>query len=155
MSAGTLGGTGILTVTSATVGAGSTLAPGATLGALTLNTTSGLTLNGNLTIGVAGSGDTSLSTNGLLTLSGATLTVNGTLNGTSNYDIANYGTLSGTFTGYTAPTGYTLNYAGNSFGTSDIELDVTAVPEPSTWVGAMLALLAGAFVGFRRKVRGA
>ena len=109
-----------------------------------------------MTIGVQSGGvGTSLTTNGgLLTLgSSATLTINGTPDGASNYDIANYTTLSGTFAGFTAPAGYSINYAGTNFGASDIELDVAAVPEPSTWVGAVLAALAGAAVRFRRKVK--
>ena len=159
-SGGTLGGMGMLTVTSATVSAGGILAPGATAGAttgaLTLNTTTGLTLGGNLTVGVLGSSDTFLVTNGLLTLSsGATLTLNGTLNGTSNYNIATYGTLTpgSTFTGFTAPAGYAINYAGTSFGAADIELDVVAVPEPSTWAGAMLLILGAFGIKLRRKLR--
>ena len=150
----TLGGTGMLTVTSANVVGSLTpgAAVGATTGALTLNTTNGLTLSGGLVIGISGAGGTSISTNNLLTLSGATLMVNGTLNGTSNYDIANYGTLSGTFAGFTAPAGYTIDYTGTSFGTSDIELDVTAVPEPSTWA-ASLIFLGGVMVQQRRRLK--
>ncbi len=140
VSGGTLGGMGMLTVASASVSG--TLAPGATLGAtsgtLTLNTTSGLTLSGSLVIGIGGAGDTSLATNNLLTLSGATLTLNGTPNGTSNYDIANYGSLSGTFAGFTPPSGYTLNYDGTTFSASDIELN--PVPEPSAYMLSVLAL---------------
>ena len=153
-ASGTLGGTGILTVTSVTVNANGTLAPGATpgatTGALTLNTTGGLTLNGTLVIGISGTGDTSLITTGALTLSGATLTLNGTLNGTSNYAVATYGTLTGTFTNFTAPSGYTINYSGTSFGAADIELDATAVPEPSTWTAGLLCL--GLF-GFQSRRR--
>ena len=149
--------TGILTVASATFNTGSFLTPGATTGAttgaLTLNTTSGLTLSGTLSIGIAGASSTSLVTSGLLTLSGATLTTTGTLNGTSAYDIANYGTLAGTFTNYTPPTGYSINYAGSTFGAHDIELDVTAVPEPSTWVGAILTVLGAVGIQLRRKQR--
>ncbi len=156
----TLGGTGILSLASAMVNSNGTLAPGtaagATTGALTLNTTSGLTLSGTLTIGVTSGGvGTSLSTNNLLTLSGATLTINGTLDGTDDYLIAKYGTELGTFSNFTAPNGYTINYAGTSFGAHDIELDPTAVPEPSAWLGTLMAIGAGAFIKFRRKVQGA
>ena len=156
----TLGGTGILTVTSVTVNTNGVLVPGATVGAttgaLTLNTTSGLTINGTLAIGIAGSGSTSLATNGVLTLgSGSILTVTGMANGTSDYDVANYGSLttgSAFATTSGIPSGYKINYDGSTFSTADIELDpITTVPEPSTWQVCGLVFLGGVAGKFRRR----
>ena len=150
----------MLTVASVTVNAGGTLAPGATRGAtsgsLTLNTTSGLTLNGTLQIGITASGGTTLLTNGLLTLGGTSiLNVTGT-SGASAYDIANYGAFGGgTFANVTGvPAGYTLTYTGTTFNPSgDIELDLTTVPEPSTWAMLLLGGFA-VMVGARHARRG-
>ena len=148
--------TGILTVSSATFNTGTFLTPGATTGAttgaLTLNTTSGITLNGTLAIGITATGGTSLSTNGALTLGSASiLTVAGT-SGAAAYDIANYGSETGTFATTTSiPSGYTINYAGSTFSAHDIELDVTAVPEPSTWIGGAVMLLSTFEVMRRRR----
>ena len=157
---GTLGGQGLLTVTSATVNG--TLAPGAmagaTTGALTLNTTSGLTINGTLLIGVNGTVNTMLTTTGGLTLSNTTssLTIVGTLNGTSDYAVATSGiAITTMFFTNNVPSTYSVVYNDPNFdnGGGDIELEpIAAVPEPSTaWVCVMM--LAGAGVYYRRQSR--
>ena len=146
--------TGILTVASATINTGTTLAPGATTGAttgtLTLNTTGGTTINGTLQIGITATGSTTLSTNGALTLGTASiLTLTGT-SGAAAYDVANYGAAgeSGTFATLNIPTGYAVKYNDTTFNsTGDIE--VYAVPEPSTW--AIVTILAGLGIKFRRR----
>ena len=162
---GTLGGTGLLTVSSVTVNSGGNLAPGATVGAttgaLTLTTTSGVTMNGTLAIalGTTGNNGTFVTNNGNLTVSGATLSLSGVtpVAGTV-YDLVNYtGTLTAGatnegFATINGPTGFSYSVvAGTTFGT-DLELDVTVVPEPSTWTAGLLSL---GVLGFhlRRKYR--
>ena len=141
-SGATLGGSGSLTVVSATITG--TVAPGATIGATTgvlaLSTTGGTTINGLLAIGITATGSSTLTTTGGLTLGNAsTLKVTGT-SGAADYDLANYtGTLAGTFGTLNIPSGYSVNYAGTDFGGTSIEL-VTAVPEPSTRAAVLLCL---------------
>ena len=159
------GGAGTLTVASATVNSGGTLAPGATVGAttgaLTLNTTSGVTLNGKLTIalGSTGNNGTYVNTTGGLTVSGATLSLSGSPAAGTVYDLVNFtGTLTASapnegFTTINGPANFNYTVVeGNAFTTSDLELDVTAVPEPSTiWAGMLI--VAGAVWQYRRRAR--
>ena len=158
----TLGGTGLLTVTSVTVNQNGTLAPGATVGAttgaLTLNTTSGVTINGTLVIGVNGTANTLLATTGGLSLNAmtSTLTINGTLNGTSDYAVATSSTaVAGSFFSSNVPSNYSIVLNDPAFdnGGGDIELEpITAVPEPSTvWAGVLM--LGGAGWYYRRQSR--
>jgi fibronectin-binding autotransporter adhesin len=166
VTGGTLGGAGFLTVASATIATGASLAPGAsigaTTGAFTLSTTSGVTINGTLAIALNGATGTSLTyaTGGALTLGNASiLSITGTTGAGENvagdYDIANYsGTLggNGTFATTTIPNGYTLVYNGTNFANSggfDIEID--PVPEPTTWAGVLIGAGLVAF-NVRRRV---
>jgi fibronectin-binding autotransporter adhesin len=65
--------------------------------------------------------------------------------GAASYTIATYtGTLSGVFDVFTPPSGYAVSYAIPG------EIDLVAVPEPSTWIGGALALLA---VGYTQRKR--
>ena len=154
---GILGGSGMLTVTSASVNIGGILSPGTpvgttTTGALTLNTTGGIALNGTLQIGLTSTSSTLLATNGSLVLgSSSILNVTSTTSGAASYDIVNYGgTESGTFgTLMNVPAGYTVDYG--TVVTGEITLDMTPVPEPSTWVGAVLAVLGAVGVKYRRR----
>jgi fibronectin-binding autotransporter adhesin len=163
-SGGTLGGTGLLTVSSVTVNSGGTLAPGATLGAttgtLTLASTAATTINGTLAIalGSTGANGTFLTNNGNLTVGGATLTLAGlTPVAGTIYDLVNYtGTLaaSGSNEGFATingPAGFTYSVvAGTTFTSSDLELDVMPVPEPSTWAAVLTGLCLLGF-SLRRK----
>jgi autotransporter-associated beta strand protein len=158
----TLQGTGSITTTGLSIAANATLAPGNSIG--TLNVTGDLSLAGDYDWefdGAASSADL-VDVNGLLTLSGATLSaidfnpVSYTLG--QKFTLAAYDSLSGTFTGLSDDLVYTLggnlwqiNYddttAGLNGGSGSAFITLTAVPEPST---AMLGF-AGILVLFRRR----
>lgn len=157
-----LQGTGTITTTGLSIAANATLAPGNSIGTLTV--TGGLTIAGTYDWefnGGASSADL-VDVNGLLTLSGATLSaidfnpVSYTLG--QKFTLAAYDTLSGSFTGLSDDLVYTLggnlwqiNYddttAGLNGGSGSAYITLTAVPEPST---ALLGL-AGALALFRRR----
>jgi fibronectin-binding autotransporter adhesin len=145
-SGSVLGGTGTIagavTVTDARITGGTN----GTVGMLTLN--SGLTFNGSGGYAVDLLGGTSdlLAITGTLNLSGLSdvIAFNGTADGTSSYTLATYSSITGTFNSVIdLPMGYTLVYGAN-------ELDLVPVPEPSTWIGAALALAAIGFTQRRR-----
>ena len=168
-SGGILGGAGTASGP-VTVGAGGKINPGPigtagtagavgmlNVGALTLTaTTSALSFDLNGTAAYD-----KLLSSGLVSLGGGTLNV--TLGGGTfaNGDILNLitgSTLTGTFAGL--PEGALVASNANynfvaDYTTTGFNLDVTAVPEPSTWVGAVMAMLIGAAIKFRRKLRGA
>ena len=138
-SLGTLGGTGSV-LGATTINTGSTITGGTngTVGALTLG--GALTLTGaNYAVDINGATADQLTISGVLTLSNATLSFAGTPTAAS-YILATFGSETGAFSG-TAPSGYVYQF--NAAGT---ELDLVAVPEPATWVGAVfltgLAVLA-------------
>jgi fibronectin-binding autotransporter adhesin len=178
-NSGTLAGNGTISGTvSLTAASGATLSPGGTTGtgngiavlhtgALTLNsgTTFSLDLNGGSGVNATGAGSLydQLVVNGQLTLGGnLSVTVGATpLNVGDKYFIAlsSATTVSGTFANavgpvYTSgPYVFTINYAdsaGDGTNLDDISLTVTAIPEPSTWIGAGLALGAIGVMGRKR-----
>lgn len=149
---GTLGGTGTITVATqnpVTVDGGGTITGGTNgdIGHLTLNA-----LSLDLTAGSIFHVDLTGATTDLLTLSGlfnvntgATIEFNASGLTENRYVLANYGSWSGNQFAGVAPTGYMLEY-------SNTELDLVAIPEPATWIGAALALGAMAFA-MRRQLR--
>ena len=165
----TLGGNGV-TGGAVTVASGSNLSPGPTgvgstgvlgTGALTLN--SGSFFNVDLNNTTAGTGYDQVSVTGTVSIGGSNLVVSvgGVLSVNDKFFITlNNGTdlVTGTFAQgvtVTADNGYTflINYLDNGdSGTvgNDISLTLTAIPEPSTWIGAALALGA---IGFTQRKR--
>ncbi|HZE57622.1 MAG TPA: PEP-CTERM sorting domain-containing protein [Chthoniobacterales bacterium] len=143
---GTVGG--IVTIFGGTITGGDTT----TVGKLTL--TQSLTImaseggGGTYLANLDGATSDLLAITGTLNIgNGTTLDIHGTADGTTTYILATFagGGLSGMFDFVTGlPTDYTLVYTS-----SDIELVPTAIPEPSTWIGAALAL--GGIVFARRK----
>ena len=156
---GTIGGTGTIgsNGTTTTIASGGKIT-GGTDGTVTgntgagtigiLNVASALAINGTYVADVSGSNNTSdllqLSktdaTNGKITLgTTATLTLNGTLptnpdgSGVYNYVLATYYSLTGNFANFTDPAGYHLVYGAN-------QLELDAIPEPSTWLGGFLLI---------------
>ena len=146
---GILGGTGSI-AGPVTVNAGSILSPG-TNGTVGTLHTGALTLasgaNFNADLFSTGSYDQLIST-GAVNLTGATLNVNGLTGGTFALgntlaliqgSVALTGTFSNAAQGATVATfdgfNFTADYTTNPNG---FDLDVTAVPEPSTWVGGFL-----------------
>ena len=143
----------------ATVAANGTTAATAgalTVGALTLTTGSNFNVllaeNGSTTGTGAGTIYSQLITTGAASLAGnLNLNLTGTLAVGDKFfilDNSGSGTTSGTFAnivGTTFTTGgetFAINYGDTFDATSgnDISLTVTAVPEPSTWVGGLLSL---------------
>jgi autotransporter-associated beta strand protein len=130
---------------------------------ITANETTGtgtLTLNQSLFMSTEGQGATYLAningaTSDLLLIGqtmvlglGTTLDIEGAADGMTTYTLAMFASRSGEFeTVMNIPTGYSLVY-----NSTDIELVPVAIPEPSTWFGAALALSAVAFA-MRRRLR--
>ncbi|HEX8898511.1 MAG TPA: autotransporter-associated beta strand repeat-containing protein [Chthoniobacterales bacterium] len=147
VSSATLGGTG-------TVGGSTTLNAGGTITGATNGTVGSLTLSNNLTFGGTSSNlstyvvDLTAATSDLLAIRGTLnlssafdqITFQGTA-GALNYTLATYSALTNpldTFnTVMNLPSGYTLVY-----GPTELDLIMTAVPEPSTWIGAALTVVA-------------
>jgi autotransporter-associated beta strand protein len=151
-STGTLGGTG-------TVGGPVTMNSASTITGGANGTVGALTLSGNVTfLGTATNpskyladinaiSSDLLSIGGTLNLSGTTDQI--TIQGTPTlpaYTLATYTSVTGEFNVENLPENYDLVYGPTS-------LLLVAVPEPSTWIGAALAVAA---VGFtqRRRLRG-
>jgi autotransporter-associated beta strand protein len=159
----TLGGTGIIGG-SVTVNSGANLAPGnstgiITTGSVTLNSGSNFVLELNNT--TPGTGYDQLVVNGSVTLNTGNIVViaGGGLNvGDKFFVVVNDGVdpVVGAFAqGATVTSGsdtFLINYlddSGGGLAGNDISLTLTAIPEPSTWIGAALAL--GAIVCAKRK----
>ena len=167
LSGATLGGIGTAAGT-VSVAAGGTINPGPVgaagtaaavgmlnVGALTLTTsTSTLSFDLNSTTSYD-----KLVSSGLVSLGGGALSVtlgNGTFNNGDVLTLLSGASLTGTFGNYaegaTVASNGTYNFVADYTGTSfNLDVAVAAVPEPSTWVGAVLALFAGAVIRFRRK----
>jgi autotransporter-associated beta strand protein len=160
----TLGGNGIIGG-SVTVNSGANLAPGSstgilTTGAVTLNSGSNFVLELNGT--TPGTGYDQLVVNGTVTLNLGNIVVmaGGGLNvGDKFFVVVNDGIdpVTGAFAqGATVTSGsdtFLINYLDDSNGGmagNDISLTLTAIPEPSTWIGAALALAAIAFTQLRK-----
>ena len=82
-----------------------------------------------------------------LNITSGTISFNtvGTLTGTS-YTLATYASHSGAFTtDVSLPTGYQLDYTSTA-----LLLEMTAVPEPSTWLAGALAFASLLFTQRRR-----
>jgi hypothetical protein len=167
---GTLGGMGAISG-AVVVNGGGTLAPGNSpgilhTGALTLNTNGTYSVDLNGGSGVAGTGAGTLYdqviVNGQITLGGNLAVVIGTaLNPGDKFFIAlsNTTPVSGTFTNAPLNTftsgdyAFLVNYAdsgGDGTDFNDISLTVAPIPEPSTWIGGGLALVALAYCQRRR-----
>ena len=148
-----LGGTG-------TIGGYVTVDAGGTITAATSGTIGILTLNNNLTfsftngttgnylVDLSGAASDMLVLGGILNLSGSSdqLTLSGTPDGTSSYTLATYTSVTGEFDVDNIPANYQLIYG-------DMNLILAPIPEPGTWIGAVLALAA---IGItqRRRFRG-
>ena len=157
------------------MGSGSKLSPGTSgngtgdtailhTGALTLDSGSFYTVNLNNT--TAGSGYDQVISSGAINLAGSTLavTVGGTLTlGQKFFILENSSALpngAGLFTnGATISSGgytFLIDYADSGDGgltLNDISLEVTSLPEPSTWIGAALALLAVGLTSRKRFIK--
>ena len=147
----TLGGTGTILAGSnnVTINTGANITGGTdgSVGTLTL-TTNALVISGTYLNDINGATADRITLGGNLVLTGATLDFN-VINAPTSpvYNLLTYtGTLSGTFTEVGTPAGYEVIYNPQS-------IDLVAVPEPSTWLGAVLAVFA---IGFtqRRRLRG-
>ncbi len=100
-------------------------------------------------VDILGSASDRLAIAGALNLTNAKdqITFTGTPNGTSTYVLATYGSVSGIFdVADTLPAGYRLIYGLNELHLAPL----TAVPEPATWVAAVLTILA---VGWTQRPR--
>lgn len=168
-NSGTLGGTGTVGGT-VDVKSGGTLSPGTSVGTLT---TGAVTLENGSTFAVdltAASGNdvlvsSSVTLGTILTGPSLALSITGTLSlGQQFFIVNNTGAsaVNGVFAqgatvssgAYTFLIDYLADFGSQSAsGGNDIMLEVTAIPETSTWIGAALALGAIAFTA-RRKVRG-
>ena len=172
---GTLGGNGTIGGTVNVAAAGANLSPGATgvgsvgklnTGALTLAATSNFNVDITGAGGAANAGITydQISVTGTVNITGSNLVVSAAnltmANVGQTYFIAlNDGTdlVTGTFAqGTTVTSGsdvFLINYLANGDGgtvANDISLTLTAVPEPSTWLAAALALGAVGYMQRRR-----
>jgi autotransporter-associated beta strand protein len=163
----TLGGIGTIGGT-VTINSGANIAPGnggnttaiLSTGALTLAPTSNFLVDINGT--TAGSGYDRLNvTTGGVTIGGSNLivTVGTTLTIGQTFLVVekvSAGAVSGTFaqgsTVTSGPYAFSIDYAGGDG--NDIVLTVTAVPEPSTWIGGALALAALGYTQRRRFLGG-
>ena len=166
-NSGTLGGTGTVSGT-VQVNSGGTLSPGTSPGTLT---TGAVTLANGSTFAVdltAGSGNDllvapSVTLGTILIGPSLSLNITGTLAMWQEFFIVNNtgaNDVSGVFAqGATVTSGdytFLINYfddVGGGAAGNDISLTVTAVPEPSTWIGAALALAAIGILGRRRRGR--
>ena len=170
-SGGTLGGGGT-TGGRVVVASGGILAPGATtttstaifnvgdgtVGALTLQAGSSFAIDLNGT--TAGTGYDRVSVTGGVSLAGA-LNVTSTITPTTDrfFIIVNDGidAVSGTFSSTSGlPAGYTVYYtgdfaSGSLTGGNDVVL--APIPEPGTWIGAVLALASIGFMQLRKRSR--
>jgi autotransporter-associated beta strand protein len=140
-SGSTLGGTGTIGG-AVTVNSGGKItgATNGTVGTLTLSSTATFTgASGNLAtylVDLSGATSDKLAISSTLSLSGTfdQISFSGAANGTTTYVLATYSSVSGTFNTVTGlPSGYQLIYGAT-------ELDLAPIPEPSTWIGAVLAV---------------
>jgi len=146
---GTLGGTGFINsgANNITINSGGNITGGTngTVGTLTL-TANTLVIGGTNLVDVNGATADRINLTGNLDITGATIDFNTAVSPTAaSYTLIMYsGTLTGTFTNILdLPSGYDLQYNTG-------EIDLVAVPEPSTWIGAALALAA---IGFTQRKR--
>jgi fibronectin-binding autotransporter adhesin len=151
-----------------TVNSGANLAPGSstgilTTGAVTLESGSNFVLELNNT--TPGTGYDQLVVNGTVTLNLGNIVVlaGGGLNvGDKFFVVVNDSTdpVVGVFAqGATVTSGsdtFLINYLddfGGGMAGNDISLTLTEIPEPSTWIGAALALAAVGFTQLRKRSR--
>lgn len=164
-NSGTLGGTGFINAgaNDVTINGGGNITGGTngviastgSIGSLTLTAT-------NVVFNGASAGSLATYIVDLTAATSDRLIINGNLNlsttfdqlifqgvtGAASYTIATYtGTRTGIFDVVTPPAGYAVSYAIPG------EIDLVAVPEPSTWIGGALALAAIVFTQ-RRRLRG-
>ena len=136
------------TVGPVTVNTGAKISPGTTTNGTGILNTGALTFNGTSAylVDISGSTSDKLAITSSLNLSGTTdqITFSGTADGTTTYVLATYGSVNGTFnTVNNLPSGYQLVYGTN-------ELDMTPVPEPSTWAAGVLMAAALGYSQRRR-----
>ena len=153
---GTLSGTGIVSGSVTVNGTDGMSDVGRIIGGIngvgTLTLQSNLTFSGTLPgllVQINGSTSGQLAIGGILDLSDPMdqITFTGTPNGTTTYVLATYGSRVGTFNivNY-LPDGYQLIYGAT-------ELDLVPIPEPTTGLGAALAVTAIAYTQRRRLAR--
>ena len=147
---GTLGGTGFINsgANNITVNGGGTItgATNGSVGTLTLAANT-LTIEGTYLNDINGASADRITLTGNLDLSSAEILNFNSISAPTapSYTLISYtGTLSGIFdTVQNLPAGYTIQYNTG-------EIDLVAVPEPGTWIGAALALAA---IGFTQRKR--
>ncbi len=166
-SGGTLGGTGTISGT-VMVNSGGNLSPGNSPGILTTTGSVTLAATSNFRVDIngatVGTQYDQLIVTGTIDITGSNLkvTVGGTLTIGDQYTIINNegpDAVTGTFANLAE--GGRFNSGGNAFTISyvggsgnDVALtSVTAVPEPSTWIGGALAVAALAYTQRRRFAR--
>ena len=133
VTTGTLGGTGTINLGAGSmvdVAAGGMLAPGASIGTLTVN--GDVNLDGTLAMEFLDATSDMLVVNGNLSLgSGSVLQYLGSFDNSSDYVIASYtGTLTGTFGSIDGFGPYVLDYGSGV--NSQITLQFVPIPEPSS-----------------------
>jgi autotransporter-associated beta strand protein len=156
---GTLGGTGFINAGAndininsggrITGGGNGAVATTGAVGTLTLAANT-LTIAGTFLVDINGATADRLTLSGNLNLGSATDAISFTTLAAPTeplYTLISYtGTLSGTFDSTSGlPAGYVIQY-----NSGEIDLVATPIPEPSTWIGAALALAA---IGFRQRKR--
>lgn len=153
-SSGTLGGNGTIDAGSNTVTVNGIVAPGSaanTVGALTLKTSSTILGSGStFLVDLSGAVTDQLLTNGTFDLTALNNTIQFNSLATltqSSYTLATYsGAALGIFENVVnLPANYNLVY-----NVGELDLVMTPVPEPSTWIGAALALGAIGVMGRKR-----
>jgi PEP-CTERM motif len=154
---GTLGGSGFIVGGDVTINNGGRITGGTNgaIGTLTLTVPALNFGSGSIfQVDIGGTAADRLTLLGTGTLGAFNITTGATINFTqlsgltaNSYTLATYGSWNGTeFLEPNVPNGYDLIYGTNS-------LTLVAIPEPSTWIGAGLALAALGFTQRRRFMR--
>ncbi|MEY2502818.1 MAG: hypothetical protein QOI07_3152 [Verrucomicrobiota bacterium] len=152
-NSGTLGGHGIIGSDVDVFGGKITGDTTTTVGTLTMNslTFGGEVGGGTYIANLSGATSDLLAITQTLTIfSGTGLQIVGSADNMTTYVLATFQSLHGQFDPSLIsgiPSGYSLVYHSN-----DIELVPTAIPEPATWIGGALALVAIAFRARRQRI---
>jgi autotransporter-associated beta strand protein len=162
-NSGTLGGTGFMgtNVINVTINGGGTITGGTNGAVAPTDAVGTLTLTAASVIFTGTSGSLATYIVDLTSLTSDKLTINGSINlsttfdqilfngttGADKYVLITYtGTRTGTFDVVTPPAGYVVSYDIPG----EIDLIMTSIPEPATWIGGALALGA---IGFTQRKR--